>query len=172
MTPTHSRKLRADSKLAKLPPAVRAELDTRLRSQQETLESICTWLREQHGTAISQQAVSMYYRTRVLPVAWRYSAECAAELNKAASPGVAQAAHAALVQCIFEVVTRRGDVPAKELAQLGKLLVAAMAVQQQERKLTLAERRAAAMESVAAAASGGSLSPATLAAAEEALRLM
>lgn len=171
-TPTHAKKLRADSKLAKLPPEARAELAARLRSQQETLDSICAWLSSAHGVSISPQAVSVYYRTRILPVSWRYSEECAEELNKVGSSGMAKAAHSALIQIIFEVVTRRGDVPTKELDKLGRLLISAMTVAQNERKLSLAERRAAALETVATQAAAGGLSPATLAAAEEALHLM
>lgn len=170
-TPTHQKKMRP-GKLSQLPPEVRAQLDARLRGQQDTLEGIAAWLEAEHGVTISPQALSMYYRRRVLPESWRYAASTAEALNSVDSAGVSAAAHSALVQAIFEVVTRRGDVPTKELAALGKLLVQAISVQQAERKLHLAERRAEAMETVATAAVSGGLSPETLAAAEEALNLM
>lgn len=174
-TPTHQKKLRADSKLAGLTAEQLEELNRMLMAGSCTLEDACGWL-EARGVVMTPQALSKYYRRRVLPERWRYTQEAAAALNAVNADDVAPAAHRAIAARVFELATGPCAVDVKELAELYKLMIAGETVQQAERKLTLTERKAAQADAVreqleSKRASGG-LSPEALALAEEALGLL
>lgn len=174
-TPTHKKKLRADSKLAVLSAEQQEELNRLLMAGNCTLEDACSWL-EARGVKMSPQAVSKYYRRRVLPERWKYTQEAAAALNGVQQGDVAPAAHRAIAARVFELATGPCAVDVKELAELYKLMIQGETVQQNERKLTLTERKAAQADAVreqleSKRASGG-LSPEALALAEEALGLL
>ena len=157
MLPTHEKKLRP-GKLSTLAPEVRAVLDARLRGQQDTLESIATWLAEEHGVTISQQALSMYYRRRVLPEKWRHMEAIAAELNRVGGEHVAAAAGQAVAQKVFEWATDEQADP-KLLATFYKLMLDTQAQQMDARKLAMLERKAAAADAAEAAAKDANLTP-------------
>lgn len=157
MLPTHQKKLRP-GKLSQLPPEVRAQLDSRLRGQQDTLESIAAWLEAEHGVSISQQALSMYYRRRVLPEKWRHMEAIAAELNRVGGEHVAAAAGQAVAQKVFEWATDEQADP-KLLATFYKLMLDTQAQQMDARKLAMLERKAAAADAAEAAAQDSALTP-------------
>ena len=140
MLPTHQKKMRP-GKLSQLPPEVRAQLDARLRGQQDTLESIAAWLEAEHGVTISQQALSMYYRRRVLPEKWRHMEAIAAELNRVGGEHVAAAAGQAVAQKVFEWATDEQADP-KLLATFYKLMLDTQAQQMDARKLAILEAKA------------------------------
>lgn len=174
-TPTHHKKLRADSKLAGLTAEQLEELHRMLMAGSCTLEDACGWL-EERGVKMTPQALSKYYRRRVLPERYRYTQEAAAALNEVNADDVAPAAHRAIAARVFELATGPCAVDVKELSELYKLMIAGETVQQNQRKLTLTERKAAQADAVreqleSKRASGG-LSPEALALAEEALGLL
>jgi len=173
--PACQKKLRADSKLSALPPETREQLNRMLMAGGCTLDEACAWLR-QRGVSMSPQALSKYYRRRVLPERWRYTQEAAAALAAVQQDAVAPAAHRAVAQRVFELATGPCRVDAKELAALYKLMIAAESVQQAERKLALTERKAAQADAVREQLerkrAAGGLSAEALALAEEALGLL
>ena len=138
-TPTHQKKLRADSKLAGLTAEQLEELNRMLMAGSCTLEDACGWL-EARGVKMTPQALSKYYRRRVLPERYRYTQEAAAALNAVNADDVAPAAHRAIAARVFELATGPCAVDVKELAELYKLMIAGETVQQNERKMTLTER--------------------------------
>ncbi len=142
MTPTHQKKLRADSKLATLAPDLREELADMLlagnTSQAEALE----WLRG-HGVAMSATSLSQYYRSHVLPTKWRRMNVIAAELRRVDASAAKDAARRALTQRVFELTTSQECDP-KQLAAFFKLMLEAEDSEQAERKLTLLEQKEAA----------------------------
>lgn len=156
-TPTHQKKLRP-GKLSQLPPEARAALDARLRGQQDTLEGIAAWLEAEHGVTISPQALSMYYRRRVLPEKWRHMEAIAAELNRVGGEHVAAAAGQAVAQKVFEWATDEQADP-KLLATFYKLMLDTQAQQMDARKLAMLERKAAAADAAEAAAQDSALTP-------------
>ncbi len=175
MRPTFQKKLRADSKLAKLSAADLEELNRMLISGAVTLDEACGWLASR-GVVMSAQAVSKYYRRRVLPERWRYAQEAAAALNAVNQDAIGPAAHRAVAQRVFELATGPCAVDVKELAELYKLMIAGEMCLLNERKLSLTERKAAQADAVREELerkrAGGGLSPEALALAEEALGLL
>lgn len=174
MRPTHEKKLRSDSKFARLTDAQRDELASLLLSGTASQSDALQWLGER-GVTVSAQSLSEYYRNRVLPVKWRTFAASAETLNRISAAASAEAAHKAIAQTVFELSTAPSTDP-KELAQLYKLMLDGIAAVQNDRKIKILEAKARQAERARAAlekkVSAGGLSPEALALAEEQLALL
>ncbi len=138
-TPTHEKKLRADSKLAALAPALREELADMLLtgacSQADALE----WLRG-HGVSMCATSLAQYYRTRILPTKWQRMNVAAAELTKVGAGRAKDAARRAIIHKVFEMATSQ-DCDVKQLTMLARLMLDGESSEQAERKLTLLEQK-------------------------------
>lgn len=140
MTPTHQKKLRADSKFALLTEEQRGELADLLLSGQATQADALGWLRE-HGVHVSAQSLSEYYRNRVLPMRFERMVAAAATLDKLRSGVLATATHEAIAQRAFQLATEQ-EMDDKLLATFYTLMLQGQQSEREERKLKLAEERA------------------------------
>lgn len=141
------KKLRVDSKLARLSEEQQSELALYLEGH--SLADSQQWLAER-GITISLQSISQYYRLHVLPCKWKRMAATASLLNKVKGESITAAAHRAIAQRVFELSTDPAADP-EQLAQLYKLMNQGQAAEQGERKLALLEQKARTAEAAAAA---------------------
>lgn len=139
------KKLRVDSKFARLSEAQQAELALYLEGH--SLAAAQQWLAER-GIDVSQQSISQYYRLHVLPCKWKRMAAAAHLLNQVKGESIAAAAHRAVAQRVFELSTDPAADP-EQLAQLYKLMNQGQAAAQGERKLALLEQKARAAAAAA-----------------------
>jgi len=144
------KKLRKDSKIARLAEAEREELDALLLGGGVGLQEAQAWLAER-GVQVSAQSVSEYYRLHVLPGKWRRMEASAAVLNKVKADDVADAARRAMAQRVFELSVDTGADP-KLLATFYKLMLDGEAMAQNGRRLALLEKKAAAADAARHAA--------------------
>lgn len=168
------KKLRADSRLHALEEDDRTELDTMLCGG-STLAECVEWLAGK-GVAISQQALSDYYRIHVLPGQWARKQQIARQL--AALKGgeeMTAAATNAVRQKVMDLATQPG-ADAKMVKMLFTLVLQAQAQELDARRVKLLEQKAAAADAAKAAlekkVSQGGLTPEALALAEEQLKLL
>lgn len=168
------RKLRTDSALSRLPEATLAELVAKLSAGELTLAAGVEWL-QGHGVRMSQQALSNFYRTHVLPLRWARMQAIAQALASVPADGVSAATHKAVAQRVFDLATDPEADP-KALLDLYKAQLKAEDTAQQERRIALLERKAAqadaAREALERKVAAGGLSPEALALAEEQLALL
>ena len=157
MTPTHQKKLRADSKFALLTEEQRGELADLMLSGQATQRDALDWLAG-HGVTVSAQSLSEYYRNRVLPLRYERMIAAAATLNKLRSAEVASATHEAVAQRAFQLATEQ-EMDPKLLATFYTLMLQGQQSDREERKLRLAEERARKADEAEAAAKDSTLTP-------------
>ncbi len=141
-TPTHQKRLRADSKLAALTLEQRAELEEMLLTESCSQADALEWLRG-HGVSMSATSLSQYYRTRILPTKWQRMNVAAAELTKVGHARAKDAARRAITQKVFEMATSQ-DCDLKQLTMLARLMLDGESSEQAERKLQLLEQKEAA----------------------------
>lgn len=132
------RKLRKDSKFARLTEAQHTELGVYLEGH--SLEESQQWLAAR-GVEVSLQSISEFYRLHVLPCKWKRMATVAAVLSKVEGESVTDAAHRAVAQRVFELSTDPKADP-ELLAKFYKLMNDGQATAQNERKLALLEAKA------------------------------
>lgn len=132
------KKLRKDSKFARLTEEQRGELAMYLESN--GLEDAQQWLAAR-GVEVSLQNISEYYRLHVLPYKWVRMETAAAVLSKVGGDKVTDAAHRAVAQRVFELSTDPKADP-ELLAKFYKLMNDGQATAQNERKLALLEAKA------------------------------
>lgn len=132
------KKLRKDSKFARLTEEQRGELAMYLESN--GLEDAQQWLAAR-GVEVSLQNISEYYRLHVLPYKWVRMETAAAVLSKVGGDKVTDAAHRAVAQRVFELSTDPKSDP-ELLAKFYKLMNDGQATAQNERKLALLEAKA------------------------------
>lgn len=156
------RKLRKDSKFARLTEEQRSELGVYLEGH--SLEESQQWLAAR-GVEVSLQSISEFYRLHVLPCKWKRMATVAAVLSKVEGESVTDAAHRAVAQRVFELSTDPKADP-ELLAKFYKLMNDGQQTAQSERKLALLEAKAAAADDAAAA-----IRDTTLTAAEKEARI-
>ena len=132
------KKLRKDSKFARLTEEQRSELGVYLEGH--GLEDGQQWLAAR-GVEVSLQAISDYYRLHVLPCKWQRMATVAAVLSKVEGESVTDAAHRAVAQRVFELSTDPKADP-ELLAKFYKLMNDGQQTAQSERKLALLEAKA------------------------------
>ena len=141
------KKLRKDSKFARLTEEQRSELGVYLEGH--SLDESQQWLAAR-GVEVSLQSISEFYRLHVLPCKWQRMATVAAVLSKVEGESVTDAAHRAVAQRVFELATDPEADP-EMLAKFYKLMNDGQATAQGERKLRLLEQKAAAADDAAAA---------------------
>ena len=156
------KKLRKDSKFARLTEEQRSELGVYLEGH--SLEESQQWLAAR-GVDVSLQSISEFYRLHVLPCKWQRMATVAAVLSKVEGESVTDAAHRAVAQRVFELSTDPKADP-ELLAKFYKLMNDGQQTAQSERKLRLLEQKAAAADDAAAA-----IRDTTLTAAEKEARI-
>lgn len=132
------KKLRKDSKFARLTEEQRSELGVYLEGH--SLEESQQWLAAR-GVEVSLQSISEFYRLHVLPCKWQRMATVAAVLSKVEGESVTDAAHRAVAQRVFELSTDPKADP-ELLAKFYKLMNEGQATAQNERKLALLEAKA------------------------------
>ena len=132
------RKLRKDSKFARLTQEARSELGVYLEGH--SLEESQQWLAAR-GVEVSLQSISEFYRLHVLPCKWKRMATVAAVLSKVEGESVTDAAHRAVAQRVFELSTDPKADP-ELLAKFYKLMNEGQQTAQSERKLALLEAKA------------------------------
>lgn len=152
------KKLRSDSKFARLTEDARDELAELMLSGKSSLEDIAAWMREEHGISVSCQSISEYYRRHVLPTKWRRMNRVAAALNRVDDKVVTDAAHRAVAQRVFDLSTDPAADP-HLLSEFYKLMLAGQRQAVDERKLSLLEARARAADEAEAAIHDTSLTP-------------
>lgn len=135
---TIMKKLRKDSKFARLTEEQRGELGVYLEGH--SLEETRQWLAA-CGVEVSLQSISEFYRLHVLPGKWQRMATVAAMLSKVEGESVTDAAHRAVAQRVFELSTDPKADP-ELLAKFYKLMNDGQQTAQSERKLALLEARA------------------------------
>lgn len=132
------KKLRKDSKFARLTEEQRSELGVYLEGH--SLEESQQWLAAR-GVEVSLQSISEFYRLHVLPCKWVRMETAAAVLSKVGGDKVTDAAHRAVAQRVFELSTDPKADP-ELLAKFYKLMNDGQATAQNERKLALLEAKA------------------------------
>lgn len=132
------KKLRKDSKFARLTEEQRSELGVYLEGH--SLEESQRWLAAR-GVEVSLQSISEFYRLHVLPCKWKRMATVAAVLSKVEGESVTDAAHRAVAQRVFELSTDPKADP-ELLAKFYKLMNDGQQTAQSERKLALLEAKA------------------------------
>lgn len=157
MTPTHQKKLRADSKFALLSEELRGELADLLLSGQATQRDALEWLAG-HGVKVSAQSLSEYYRNRVLPLRFERMIAAAGVLNKLRSDELTSATHEAVAQRAFQLATEQ-EMDPELLATFYTLMLKGQQSDREERKLRLAEDRARKADEAEAAAKDSTLTP-------------
>ena len=132
------KKLRKDSKFARLTEEQRSELGVYLEGH--SLEESQQWLAAR-GVEVSLQSISEFYRLHVLPCKCQRMATVAAVLSKVEGESVTDAAHRAVAQRVFELSTDPKADP-ELLAKFYKLMNDGQQTAQSERKLALLEAKA------------------------------
>lgn len=149
------KKLRTDSKFARLSLEQRQQLATMMLLGKTKLEDVRAWLAER-GVEVSLQSISEHYRNHILPEHWNQMAVSANNLDTIGSSAAKDATLHAITQALFEASTRPGaDV--KELIAGAKLVLDIKAADREERKLAILEQKAAAADKAAEVAGNSEL---------------
>lgn len=138
--PRTLKKLRPDSKFARLSEEQRAAFDALLCEDEHTLADLQEWLAGQ-GVEVSQQSISEYYKNHVLPFRWILREQTADRLEKVGGRKSAGAARAAMAQMVFDLSTDANADP-KLLEKFFRLMLASERLEHNDRRLKLLEERA------------------------------
>jgi hypothetical protein len=148
-----AKKPRADSTVAGLDPALRAEIARRLGEQNHSYQAVVDWLQAEHGVSVSTGALCGWYVSH----GWRESAAQArafaqAVRTEAGAEGDYDAATLAHIQERAYLLARAKTGDVQDLSALAKIIGDSAKLRLKEREVALGERRLVLLEKKAAQA--------------------
>lgn len=164
------KKLRADSRFARLEPAQRAKVDDMLMGGASYSE-VAQYM---HGLGIkiSQTSCADYYQTHLRPLIWARRERLASCINaeESGSTTLDSTTLLAVRQRVFELAVNPSGAP-KIIKQLFELILKAESIGHESRRIALLEAKAAAADAAITNLKSkialGGLTPEALALAEE-----
>lgn len=134
-----ARKLRPDSTLGSLAPALRAEVDEMLLMG-TSYAQVQSWLKD-HGVELSKTSIAQYYQSQIVPIKLVRQRHVAADINKINCDNLDEATANAVRSVVFDLATSP-TTDVKALNTLFNLVLKSRKLGLDDRKLRLLEEKA------------------------------